>query len=242
MDEGRSFPTHPAGGWAWEKPLAVPPGADGGRAVFATIATPASAPQARVFCRSVRNNGHPDATLAVLVLGGNGLRLEDLFDLVIRPEQLSVTGLADLRWRYPGGELAIGLKPWFIRHLLDVVPGVPLLWGDPDVEVFSRLREVEAALDGGANLVVVPRLLRPVADRAQERATLGSGLLDAGFLAVAPTPAARAFVAWWCDRARMGTIAQDARAASCDGRWLDLAPSICDGVAVLRHPGYGFAA
>src|SRR5205807_387822 len=49
------------------------------------------------------------------------------------------------------------------------------------------------------------------------------------------------FVEWWCDRVRTGCTNDHPEGMYGDQKWLELAPSICDGVRVLRHPGYNFA-
>ena len=146
-----------------------------------------------------------------------------------------------MRFRYSTAELCFALKPWLIRHLLERLPDEPIYYFDSDIELFSPLSEVEAALADGANLVLTPHILRPGPDQDRDRALLRSGSFNAGFLAAAPSAPARAFVAWWCDRVRTGCITDHPEGMYGDQKWLELAPSICDGVAVLRHPGYNFA-
>lgn len=214
----------------------------GKRATFVTIATPDRAAQSRIFARSAREC-HPDARIVVLALGNGGPagKFGDLCDFVISAEELSLNGLADMRFRYTTAELCFALKPWVIRDLLEKFPDDAIYYFDSDIELFTPLTEVEAALAHGANLVLTPHILRPAPDQASEMALLGSGSLNAGFLAVAPTAAARAFVAWWCERVRTGRAGDRPGYLHPDQKWLELAQSICDGVTVLRHPGYNFA-
>jgi hypothetical protein len=241
MDEGRAFPLPVTQNWAWDTHVA-PVGSEyatGGRATFVTIATPDRAAQSRIFARSAREC-HPDARLVVLALGSDGppALLEDLYDLVLSAEQLSLGCLADMRFRYSIAELCFALKPWVIRHLLEKFPDEAIYYFDSDIELFTPLAEVEAALARGANLVLTPHILRPAPDQDSEEALLRSGSLNAGFLAVAPSSQGRAFVAWWGERLRTGCTLE----GTCgDQKWLELVPSICDGVAILRHPGYNFA-
>jgi len=90
----------------------------------------------------------------------------------------------------------------------------------------------------GANLVMTPHILHPAPDQDSEEALLRSGSFNGGFLGVAPSSKGREFVAWWAERLRTGCTID----FTCgDQRWLDLVPSIWDGVAILRHPGYNFA-
>src|SRR6266851_511207 len=233
MDEARTFPLPVARGGATDN--RVKPG----RANFVTIATPDRAAQSRIFARSARAC-HPDARLVVLALETNGHPpvFEDLYDLVISAEQLSLGCLADMRFRYSTAELCFALKPWVIRHLLEKFPDEAIYYFDSDIELFTPLAEVEAALAHGANLVLTPHILQPAPDQRSEEALLRSGSLNAGFLAVAPTSQGHGFVAWWGERLRTGCTLE----ATCgDQKWLELVPSICDGVAILRHPGYNFA-
>jgi hypothetical protein len=214
----------------------------GARTNFATIATPDRAAQSRIFARSARSC-HPDARLSVLALDPDGPSsiFADCYDLVITVEELGLSGLADMRFRYTTAELCFALKPWLIRHLFERVPGEPIYYFDSDIELFSPLSEAEAALAAGANLVLTPHILRPGPDQDRDRALLRSGSFNAGFLAAAPSAPARGFIAWWCDRVRTGCINDHPEGPYGDQKWLELAPSICDGVMVLRHPGYNFA-
>lgn len=236
MDEGRAFPRPVSRSWAADDEVKP------GRANFVTIATPDRAAQSRIFARSARQ-AHPDARLTVLALDADEAPriFADCYDLVISADELSLNGLADMRFRYSIAELCFALKPWLIRHLFEKLPDEPIYYFDSDIELFSPLAEAEAALAHGANLVLTPHILQPVPDQNRERALLRSGSFNAGFLAVAPSAPARAFVAWWCDRVRTGCTNDHPTGTYGDQKWLELAPSICDGVVVLRHPGYNFA-
>jgi hypothetical protein len=236
MDEGRAFPRPVGRSWAANDEVRP------GRTNFVTIATQDRAAQCRVFARSARQC-HPDARLTVLVLDSDESPriFADCYDLVVSAEELALSGLADMRFRYSVAELCFALKPWLIRHLFEKLPDEPIYYFDSDIQLFSPLAEAEAALAQGASLVLTPHILQPAADQDRERALLRSGSFNAGFLAVAPSAPARAFIGWWCDRVRTGCTNDHPQGMYGDQKWLELAPSICDGVAVLRHPGYNFA-
>jgi hypothetical protein len=239
MDESRLLPpTEGRAPNAQAKPIGSMQAASG-RTTIVTIATPDRAAQSRIFARSARRC-YPEARLVVLAINADGSLplFEDLYDLVVAPEQLSLGCLADMRFRYTTAELCFALKPWIIKHLLEKFPGEPVYYLDSDIEIFTPLAEVETALAGGANLVLTPHILQPASDQASEQTLLRSGSLNGGFLAVAPSAEGRGFVAWWGERLKTGSTLE----ITCgDQKWLDLAPGLCDGVAVLRHPGYNFA-
>jgi hypothetical protein len=241
MDEVRAFPPPVTQDRAYATQVTSPSPTrpTGGRATFVTIATPDRAAQSRIFARSAREC-HPDARVVVFTLENDGApgMFDDLYDLVVSAEQLSLSGLADMRFRYTTSGLCFALKAWVIRHLLEKFPDDPIYYFDSDIELFTPLTEVEAALAHGANLVLTPHILQPAPDQDSEMALLRSGSLNAGFLAVAPSVEGRSFVAWWGERLRTGSTLE----STCgDQKWLDLVPAICDGVAILRHPGYNFA-
>jgi hypothetical protein len=239
MDESTSFPL--TRDWA-SGAHAEPTGSEQGigkPATVVTIATPDRAAQSRAFARSARRC-YPGSRLAVLAVDHDGTpgMFDDLYDLLITPEQLSLGCLADMRFRYSTPELCFALKPWVIRHLLEKFPDEAVYYFDSDIELFTPLVEAEAALAHGANLVLTPHILQPTPDRDSEQTLLRSGSLNAGFLAVAPSAEGRSFVAWWGERLRTGSTLE----STCgDQKWLDLVPAICAGVAILRHPGYNFA-
>src|SRR5947207_9616565 len=120
MDESRSSPL--TRDWASSAPAksAGPERAIGKRATVVTIATPDRAAQSRTFARSARRC-YPASRLAVLAVDHDGTpgMFDDLYDLLISPEQLSLGCLADMRFRYSTPELCFALKPWVIRYLLE---------------------------------------------------------------------------------------------------------------------------
>lgn len=237
MDEGRTIPFRPPLADAAE----VGREAAGGAPIFLTIATGDRAGQARIFARSAREH-HPEAQLAVVAPHGVApAAFDNLYDLVIEPEELGIASLADMRCRYSPAELCFALKPWAIRHLLNRGTGRPVYYFDADIELFSPLVEAAAVLAHGASIVLTPHVLHSGRDQERERALLRSGSFNAGFLAVAPTEPARTFIAWWCERARTGCTHDPLEGTYGDQKWLELAPSLCEGAVVLRHPGYNVA-
>src|SRR4029077_18127426 len=123
---------------------------------------------------------------------------------------------------------------WFFCLLLDSVGEEPIYYFDSDIELFTPLAEVEAALAHGANLVLTPHILQPAPDQHSEEALLRSGSLNAGFIAVAPTAQGHGFVAWWGERLRTGCTLE----ATCgDQKWLALGALIQRRGAVLERSG-----
>src|SRR5712691_3135881 len=174
MDEGRYSPLPVTQSWAGGKQVEPAQGrVNGTRATFVTIATADRAGQSRIFARSAREC-HRDARLVVLALDPDETPriFEDLYDLVIPAEQLSLGCLADMRFRYSIAELCFALNPWVIRHLFDRFADDPIYYFDSDIELFAPLTEAEAALADGAKLVLTPHIVQPGVDQGRVRALL----------------------------------------------------------------------
>ncbi|MCZ7644513.1 MAG: hypothetical protein M5U26_04385 [Planctomycetota bacterium] len=75
-----------------------------------------------------------------------------------------------------------------------------------------------------------------------ERVYLRTGAFNLGFMGLRAGEPARRFLDWWTRRMREYCVCDPASGFFADQKWLDLAPSLFDGVAVLRSPGYNVAA
>src|SRR4029077_10416616 len=103
-----------------------------------TIITRSYLPQARVLYQSFRQF-HPDAPFSALVFDAMPGELNEPFDLLTLGDiELPAGEEERMPVLYNVTELATALKPWFFRHLLSREP-IPLLYFDPDIEIFSSL-------------------------------------------------------------------------------------------------------
>ncbi|MGH2758431.1 MAG: glycosyltransferase [Actinomycetota bacterium] len=137
-------------------------------------------------------------------------------------------------------ELATAVKPWLLRHLIDK-HAAPVVYLDPDIEVFSPLDEAwELAAEHG--IVVTPHAVEPPPVEADgpsdELYILGSGTYNLGFIAVGQR--GRSFLDWWADRLRRDGLIEKQAAMFVDQRWVDLVPSYFD-VHIQRGPGWNVA-
>lgn len=159
----------------------------------------------------------------------------------------TVLGIADLgrqdllrrAFRLGQQELSYALTPALLVHLLDrgydavlFYKQESLLVGRQD-EAIARLRSCQVLL--------TPHLLAPLDDEdatERERTILLSGAFNVGFLGVADGPQARELLAWWDARLETHCRHDVARGLHFEQRWMDLAPSLFDGVQTLRDPAY----
>ncbi|WP_394781769.1 glycosyltransferase [Undibacterium sp.] len=165
----------------------------------------------------------------------------DLFS-AMTVEQLPLPKMNEFLFRYGIMELNTAAKPYMFAHLRR--QGYErVVYIDPDILVVDRLADVERLLDEGAAAVVTPHLTAPLDDGLEpsELDIMRAGSYNLGFLALGSLPASDAFIKWWEDKLEYGAVSDPARGLFTDQKWVDLAPGMFGGFAVLRDPGYNVA-
>lgn len=160
---------------------------------------------------------------------------------VIPVETLRIPDVAGFVRRYRPAELSFASKPWALSEMFrrgyDRV-----IYLDADIVVYSSLQPMVAMLDS-ASILLTPHLAdvpEGVAS-ASEIGILQAGAYNSGFVGLARSPAALAFVDWWGQKLLHDCRVDIDRGYVGDQRWLDLVPGMFDGVRVVRHPGWNFA-
>jgi hypothetical protein len=157
-------------------------------------------------------------------------------------EDLPLPNKRAFLFRYDIMELNTAVKPSMFACLRE--RGYQrVVYLDPDILVLDRLVELELLLDDGAAVVVTPHLTAPLDDgfRPSEFDILQAGTYNLGFLAIADRPAADSFIAWWRNKLEYGAASDQEGGLFTDQKWVDLAPGMFGGFALLRDPGYNLA-
>jgi glycosyltransferase involved in cell wall biosynthesis len=165
----------------------------------------------------------------------------DLFT-AIGVEALPLPKMREFLFRYDIMELNTAAKPYMFAHLRR--QGYErVVYLDPDILVIDKLADVERLLDEGATAVVTPHLTAPLDDGRQpsEQDIMQAGAYNLGFIAVNSLPASDAFIKWWEQKLEHGAVVDKARGLFTDQKWVDLAPGLFGGFAILRDPGYNVA-
>lgn len=215
-----------------------------GSTAVCTIASANYLARVRVLMESLAR-WHPEWERYVLLLdridGRIGLESEPF--RVVPLEDLPISGLRRLCFRYSQLELATAVKPPLLRHLFDGAGCERVVYLDPDVQLLAPLDEVERALDGGALLCLTPHVFEPPTDEWEPSAeTLRrAGRFNLGFAALARHSALEAFLSWWWSKTEHDCRVDFARGLFLDQRCLDEAPTRFPDVEVLDHRGYNVA-
>ncbi len=145
-------------------------------------------------------------------------------------------------FRYDILELNTAVKPYMCAQLRQ--QGYErIIYIDPDILLLDRLVDVEQLLDQGHTAVVTPHLTAPITDNLQptELDIMRAGSFNLGFIAIGAGAAADAFIAWWQQKLEFGALSDMERGLFTDQKWVDMAPGMFGGFAILRDPGYNVA-
>src|SRR3954447_13437559 len=192
-----------------------------------TITTRSYLPQTRVLYRSFRQF-HPDIPFHALVFDAQPGAVEEPFNVSLM-EQIGLPPGEEARMPmlYDVTELATALKPWFFRTLFSR-NNAPLLYFDPDIEIFSPLDHL-ARLANDHRLVVTPHTTRPLSREdvnPNETDILRAGVYNLGFLGL--NPDSDSFLDWWSERLLREAVIDPANMRFTDQRWMDFAPGYFD--------------
>ena len=199
---------------------------------------------ARVLARSFHDH-HPGGKCWTLIIDDVDHEVDDAAEPfeVIRPEELQIDAWHRMTAGYSVVELSTAVKPWLLRHLLDVSGAERITFLDPDVQIFDSLMEVEELLQSYA-VVLNPHLTAPLprdGHRPAETDILASGSFNLGFAGFAASDEVHAMLGWWAERLATDCLAEPDRGYFVDQRWMDLGPGLIQSMYVLRDPGYNVA-
>ncbi|MFA5871107.1 MAG: glycosyltransferase [Parcubacteria group bacterium] len=168
----------------------------------------------------------------------------EFFDEVVLAKDLGFENFDKYIFKHSIVEASTSVKGQLFKYLFKKYETESkFVYLDPDIEVFSELRELDTLLNE-KSIVLIPHITAPedsieaVIDN--ELCALRHGTYNLGFLAVRNDTEGNKFINWWTDRLRMFCYDNIPMGIFTDQRWVDLAPSFFD-VFVLKHPGYDIA-
>jgi glycosyltransferase involved in cell wall biosynthesis len=187
---------------------------------------------------------HPDGRMFVLLIDQPDDCFEpddEPFTVVLIPE-LAIPRFTQMAFRYSVLELSTAVKPFFIEYLFDHAHLDHLIYLDPDIYCYRPLTPLLNALQTHM-LVLTPHLLESIDDqyRPNELDILRVGVYNLGCIGLARSPNLRAFLRWWQRRLERECVVDLSRGLFVDQGWMDLAPSLFDGVAIVRDPSCNVA-
>jgi hypothetical protein len=203
-------------------------------------------PKVRILCHSIRRY-HPEAVIHLVLADEcpEWLRAEnEPFDFILGIGHL---GIPDWRaWSFTHSivELSTGIKPFALKHLLNLPECGTVLYFDPDMVLFSRVDDLLATL-GEFNVALTPHQTKPEetldAILDNEVASLKHGIFNLGFIGVSNTDEGRRFADWWAERTYHLCRAEVENGLFTDQKWVNFAPVFFDGVAIVKSSRHNVA-
>jgi len=200
---------------------------------------------ARVLAESFRRH-HPDGRCFVLVIDevdGYVDAAQEPFEL-IRPSELELDAWDEMRGAYDVMELSTAVKPWLLRLMLRAYDeGRGIAYFDPDIQVHSRMVELEAQLAEHA-IVLTPHVLRGMprdGRKPSETDILMAGVYNLGFIGMADRDDAHLMLDWWSERLLKDCHVAPERGLFVDQRWVDFVPGLVSDLEIFRDSTYNVA-
>jgi glycosyltransferase involved in cell wall biosynthesis len=153
---------------------------------------------------------------------------------------LPLPRMREFLFRYAILELNTAVKPWAFEYLFG--RGYDrVIYLDPDIRVYSPLRELEEALET-AFLVLTPHAT-DLLDRAKpnDLDIIRAGTYNLGFLGVTRRRPLEAFLDWWQGKLEFDCVIDFPNHLFVDQKWLDLAPGLFPDVVIFRDDTYNVA-
>ena len=200
--------------------------------------------QARVLAQSFLEH-HPDSTFYVLLVD----ELDDAFDpateqfSLVTIDQLELPKKHQLCFQYTCRELSTAVKPAFLSHLLRTTELETIVYLDPDTAVFSSMDTLVDTLQSN-NIALTPHILQPITDASihpNETELLQVGTANLGFIGLRRSAITFQFLDWWNTRLIDHAFEDLGQGMFFDQKWLDIASSFFEDIAIIRDPGYNVA-
>jgi hypothetical protein len=207
--------------------------------VFTTSICANYLPRAMVLAESIKKQ-MPGSTFVVWLLEREippSIAAFPFFDEVILVKDGVDYNLEHFIFRHQVIEASTAVKGDLFKYILKRYPSEnKFVYLDPDIWVYSPLRELEQLLDEH-EIVLTPHLLKECGQLVMEISILEHGIFNLGFLAIRRSAEAEKLINWWTDRLHRACFDLKHIGLFTDQKWLNHATVFFDAY-VLRHPGY----
>lgn len=159
-------------------------------------------------------------------------------------QELDLPEKEKMLFRYTIMELNTAVKPFAFETLFEKKGFDKVVYLDPDIFVYEKMREVEEALDNGLHFVLTPHLtgrLEEDGKMPDEPAIMRAGIYNLGFIALRRADTTLEMLRWWQKKLEKQCIVAVEEGIFVDQKWMDLIPGRYSDVFILRHEGYNVA-
>ena len=162
-------------------------------------------------------------------------------DDIVAIDQLDIPQLGTFIYQYSILELNTAIKPYLIELLMK--RGYrKVIYFDPDIRIFRPLNEMLALLDQH-NVLLTPHLTDILDDgkAPTELQILQAGTYNLGYIALRTCEETLKLAKWWQGKLYKECVVDLPRNLFVDQKWMDLVPSMFEGVYISRDPSWNIA-
>lgn len=204
-------------------------------------------PKARVLAGSLKQR-HPEIGFHLMLSDDPPANFDlgkEPFDSLLTIDQLPIPNLQSWIFKHRLVELCTAVKGVAAKEIARRCKAEQVFYFDPDIVIFGgvdRLSEILA----GHSIVLTPHLTAPESSRQgildNEISALKHGIFNLGFIGInVADEEGRRFLDWWAARLQEFCYDDISGGLFTDQRWVDLAPGLFAGAAILRDPEYNVA-
>lgn len=161
---------------------------------------------------------------------------------ILPAKEVPMPDIEEMSKRFNIVELNTTVKPFYFKHFFFTLGAAAAIYLDPDIEVFSRLVEVEKGLSQ-AMVTLTPHMFSPVDDELgpNDRHVLPTGVFNLGFIALRRNELLANFLDWWADRCVKYGYRRTNEGLFYDQIWMNYVPTFYESYYIIRDPGYNMA-
>jgi hypothetical protein len=161
---------------------------------------------------------------------------------IIPAKDIRMPDLEELSQRFNIVELNTTVKPFYFKHFFFTLEASSVIYLDPDIELFSRLAEVEVGMRQ-AMITLTPHMLSPIDDDLSptDKHILPTGIFNLGFIALSRHKSLASFLDWWADRCVKYGYRLNTEGLFYDQIWMNYVPAFYESYYIIRDPGYNVA-
>lgn len=160
---------------------------------------------------------------------------------IIELDALPIKHLDRFIYQYNILELNTAIKPYVIEILME--RGFDnVIYFDPDIKIYSSLDPMLSLLNVH-NVLLTPHLTAPLEDEKlpSEQSILQAGSYNLGYIGLSVTPESKRLVKWWQGKLYKDCVVDLPNGLFVDQKWMDMAPSLFDGVHICKDAGWNVA-
>lgn len=160
---------------------------------------------------------------------------------IIEMCDLNISHISRFIYQYSILELNTAIKPYVIEELMNQGYDA-VIYIDPDIKLFSSLDPMLKLLEKH-NVILTPHLTNLLDDGKlpNELGILQAGSYNLGYIGLANNSETKKLVKWWQDKLYKECVVDISRGLFVDQKWMDMVPSLFDGVYICRDEGWNVA-